>query len=281
MTRCKNLLVALALVMAAPATARCQGEQMAVGGSQLWAEVAGHGPITVVFESGNGNDSSVWSAVTPKVQAAGARTLVYDRAGLGKSGPPPVGGSIGGEVARLRDVIRACGIVGPVILVGASHGGSIGLLLAARDAQVKGLVLVDAVIPQVATSTWARQLREAARKDYAEIRREAPALGAAVIPVIEAMPATARRLRAARLPAGLPMIDIVADKAAVPGKDARADADWVAGHRAFVAGRPEREAVLAVGSGHKIMVDKPDVVVAAIIRMLTRIAGVDGAGRLP
>jgi pimeloyl-ACP methyl ester carboxylesterase len=145
---------------------------------------------------------------------------------------------------------------------------------------VKGLVLVDAVIPQVASAAWARQLRQAARKDYVEVRREAPALAAAVIPVIEAMPASARALRASRLPSRLPIIDIVADKAAVPGNDARADADWVAGHSAFVAGRPEREAVLAVGSGHKIMVDKPGVVVSAIIRMLARISGGQGFLRL-
>jgi pimeloyl-ACP methyl ester carboxylesterase len=34
--------------------------------------------------------------------------------------------------------------------------------------------------------------------------------------------------------------------------------------------------VLANGSGHKIMVDKPDVVVAAIVRMLARIAAPSG-----
>jgi pimeloyl-ACP methyl ester carboxylesterase len=269
----KSLLLSFALLLSAPVAGRCQGE--AVGSSQLWAQLAGQGAVTVVFEAGNGNDSTVWSAVTGPVQAAGARTLVYDRAGLGKSGKPPARASIESEVARLRGVMQACGVSGPVILVGASHGGSIAQLLASQSRQIKGLVLVDAVIPQIATPAWARQFRDAARKDYPEVRRELPALAAAVIPVVEAMPATARSLRANRLPP-LPIIDIVADKAAVPGNDPKADADWVAGHRAFVAGHVQTEAVLANGSGHKIMVDKPDVVVAAIVRMLARIAAPSG-----
>jgi pimeloyl-ACP methyl ester carboxylesterase len=259
-----------AAAVSAPSAGRCAGELVPAGNARLWANLQGAGNITVVFESGNGNDSTVWTDIAPRVRAAGVRTLVYDRAGLGKSGPPPHSYSIGEEVVRLQALLQACGVGGPIMMVGASHGGSISLLLAARDRRIKSLVLVDAVIPDVATDAWAQQLRTAARKDYVEVRREVPAMAAAVIPVIEAMPATARQLRRARLPAGLPIIDIVADKAAVPGNDPKADADWIAGHRNFVARGRNRSSVLAVGSGHKVMIDKPDFVVAAILQMIAR-----------
>lgn len=263
-----TLLALAAAAIAVPAAARCAGELVPTRNARLWANLQGAGTTTVVFESGNGNDSSVWASIATRVQAAGVRTLVYDRAGLGKSGPPPRTYSIGEEVARLQALLQACAVGGPIVMVGASHGGSISLLLAARDRRIKAMVLVDAVIPDVATDVWAHQLRTAARKDYAEVRREVPEMAAAVIPVIEAMPATVRQLRRARLPEGLPIIDIVADKAAVPGNDQKADADWIAGHKSFVARGSNRTSVLAVGSGHKIMIDKPEFVIAAILQMV-------------
>lgn len=270
------LLVAVAAGLPAPAAAACSNAMVDVGSSRLWTDLQGTGPVTVVFEAGNGNDSSVWSAITPRIREAGVRTFVYDRAGLGKSGPPPATYSIDEEVGRLARLLRFCGVDGPIILVGASHGGTISTIMAAENRQVAGIVLVDAVIAEVATDAWADLLRSSARPDYPEVRKAAPALAAAVIPVIEAMPATAVRLRAAELPANLPIIDIVADKKAVPGNDAKADADWIAGHAEFVRKGGNREAILAKGSGHKVMTDKPDVVVDAIKSMITRLQA--GAG---
>lgn len=92
----------------------------------------------MTFESGNGNDSSVWSAVAPQVRAAGARTLVYDRVGLGKSGPLPASYSIDEEVGRLKQLLRHCDVTGPIILVGASHGETNSAIVAANNRQIKG-----------------------------------------------------------------------------------------------------------------------------------------------
>jgi hypothetical protein len=130
------------------------------------------------------------------------------------------------------------------------------------------MVLLDAVIAELATDAWANLLRGTARPDYPEVRKKVPTLAAAVIPVIEVMPAIMVRLRSVKLPENLPIIDIVADKAAVPGKDAKADADWVAAHAAFVANGRNREAFLAKCNGHKVAIDKPDVVVDATVRMI-------------
>jgi pimeloyl-ACP methyl ester carboxylesterase len=271
------LLAALATGLATPALARCSEQLVDIDSSRLWVDLQGSGAITVVFEAGNGNDSTAWSAVAPRVRAAGVRTLVYDRAGLGKSGPPPASYTIDEEVGRLKQLLRHCEVTGPIILVGASHGGTISSIMAAENPQIRGMVLVDAVIAEVATDAWANLLRDSARPDYADVRKEAPALAAAVIPVVEAMPATAVRLRNVKLPENLPIIDIVADKAAVPGKDTKADADWVAAHAAFAGNGRNREAVLATGSGHKVATDKPDVVVDAIVRMVRRLSALQTA----
>lgn len=259
-----SLLSTSPVVAAAPL--RCAGTHVAAGGASLWADLQGEGPLTVVFEAGNGNDSTVWSAVAPRVRALGIRTLVYDRAGLGRSGPLPAGYSIESEVGRLRSLLDICDVEGPILFVGASYGGAIGLLTAAADARIAGMVLVDAVVPEVATEKWAIEFRDAARPDYAAVRKEAPALAAAVIPLVEAMPQTATLLRQAQI-ADIPIIDIVADKTAVPGKDAEADKAWVSAHADFAAKGRNRSAVLATGSGHRIMIDKPEVVITAIAEL--------------
>jgi pimeloyl-ACP methyl ester carboxylesterase len=61
-----------------------------VGGYRIWMHVRGRGAPTVVFESGGGDDSSVWSKIEPQVRRRNAvATVVYDRAGLGRSEPKP------------------------------------------------------------------------------------------------------------------------------------------------------------------------------------------------
>lgn len=254
----------------ASATAPCADAQVLAGDASLWVDLQGEGPVTVLFEAGNGNDSSVWSAVAQRVRAMGNRTFVYDRAGLGKSGPQPANYSIESEVKRLRSLLDICQVKGPILFVGASYGGAIGLLAAAADPRIAGMVLVDAVVPEVATEEWAIGFRDSARPDYPAVRAEAPALAAAVIPLVEAMPQTATSLRQTQI-ADIPIIDIVADKAAVPGNDPNADRAWVSAHAEFAAKGRNRSAVMAKGSGHRVMIDKPEVVISAIQDMAGRL----------
>ena len=87
-----------------------------------------------------------------------------------------------------------------------------------------------------------------------------------MIPLMEAYPASARRLRQVRVPQKLPIIDIVAEHswAATP----EAAAAMRKAHADFVAASPARSAVFAAGSSHNVMRDKPEIVLAAIQRMI-------------
>ena len=74
----------LALAHAAHAHRSCTESLLPIGGNTIWVDLEGAGNVTVVFEAGFGNESSVWANITPMIRSAGARTFVYDRAGLGK-----------------------------------------------------------------------------------------------------------------------------------------------------------------------------------------------------
>jgi pimeloyl-ACP methyl ester carboxylesterase len=251
-----------------PAANSCAQSLLNIDGNQIWVNKEGAGVLTVVFESGFGNDSSVWSQIAPRIRAAGAQTLVYDRAGMGNSTinmTAPY--SIDNDVHILRTVLARCGVTGPIVMVGHSYGGAIALVAATEDQRINGLVLIEAVVPQAWPKTEVDKNLQMMRSQYDEVRAQAPELAKVAIPWAEAMPATAARVDGLHVSETLPIIDIVAEK----GQNSEASAQvWRDAHAAFTANHLHREHVLAVGSSHKVMADQPDLVVAAILRMIAK-----------
>jgi hypothetical protein len=107
------------------------------------------------------------------------------------------------------------------------------------------------------------------RAQYDEIRAKAPELARVAIPWAEALTATVKRIDEVRVSPGLPIIDIVAEHGQNSAESAQV---WRDAHLAFTANQPAREYVLATGSSHKVMVDKPALVVDAIVRMLAKVS---------
>ena len=64
------------------------GEMIDVGGYSLYVEDSGTGKVTVIFDAGMGDDSSVWNKVAEEVSQF-SRVITYDRAGLGWSEESP------------------------------------------------------------------------------------------------------------------------------------------------------------------------------------------------
>lgn len=272
-------VLALACVLLCPAPAfasdegtvpegACKGAVVDVDGQPLWIEAHSGGAVTIAFEAGNGNDSSVWTEIAGRVRERGLGTFAYDRAGLGKSPLRPGSYAIENEVRAFNAALTTCGIRAPIVLVAHSYGGAIALLSAAHDRRIVGLVLVEGLVPKSAPQGEIDAIFAKYRPQYDEIRKQAPALAEAIIPLMEAFPETSRILDAVVLPKGLPVIDIVAEH---PNENSPQSIPiWRTAHADFVRSDPAREAVFAAGSSHKVMADRPDLVVAAILRMVER-----------
>jgi pimeloyl-ACP methyl ester carboxylesterase len=123
-------------------------------------ETSGRTPV-VVFIHGllMDNLSSYYYTLAGPVARAGARAVMYDLRGHGRSARPATGYSITDAVADLFEILRVLGHERPVHLVANSFGGLIALRAAlARPEQVAGLVLIDAHGPAERPAEWREEL---------------------------------------------------------------------------------------------------------------------------
>jgi pimeloyl-ACP methyl ester carboxylesterase len=265
-----TLLLAISIFWSRAALADTNGRKVDVGGYALWLQSAGAGTVTVVFESGGGEDSSEWSNIEPDVrERAKVRTVVYDRAGLGKSDPDPRPYRIEDEGTALRRALDQSGIHGPIVLVAHSYGGFISEILASEDKRVKGLVLVDANIPSFFDDKEAALLSARYSPLAEELIKEKPGLGRNLFRQDQAYPATARHMRDVHVPLNLPVIYITAEHTWVDAPDELAAMRRA--HAEFVAASPNRVAVFAEGSGHYVSRDRPDIVIEAVVRLISEV----------
>src|SRR5512133_3891307 len=105
----------------------------------LWSSIRGAGSPTVMFEAGGGENSSVWSELEAEVRDRyEVRTMLYDRAGLGRSplSSPPY--RIDREAEVLRREFDRHGVTAPVVLVAHSYGAFVATIVAATDSRIAG-----------------------------------------------------------------------------------------------------------------------------------------------
>ncbi|MGH6910935.1 MAG: alpha/beta fold hydrolase [Phenylobacterium sp.] len=132
-----------------------RGEMIDLGGRRLHVVRAGErgDKPTIVLEHGAFGCASDWGVVQARLADKGLHSIAYDRAGLGLSDPGPQPRDGRALNADLSAVLEAMGETGPFVLVGHSMGGLMVRLFALNHpGQVLGVVLVDAVVPDVMAS---------------------------------------------------------------------------------------------------------------------------------
>ena len=275
--------------------------ELNLGGRMLrWVE-SGTGTPTVVLIAGRNDTALSWGPVLAAL-AGRARTVAYDRAGLGDSDPDlqtPSTERTVADLSRLIDVAAG----GRCLVAGHSYGGLLALLLAASHPdQVAGLVLVDPALPGLldrmprplqrimgaatrvrpvavyatgrARST-ARRRAESAAEVFGGDRRVRDLVVQAYLASadwphalaayregrgIAASEAAIRRALAAPPSPGVPTVVI----SATEGRPAWLRRRWTALQAGLAAERAARH-VVATGSGHAVLLDRPALVAEAIL----------------
>ena len=132
-----------------------------VGGYRLEARVKGTGNPAVVFETGFTGGIPLYWKLQDRI-AEHTRTLVYERAGIGRSdsGPQP---RTAEQIARdLHSLLAALDIRPPIVLVGHSAGG-LFMRVFAHDypAEVAAMVFIDP-----ATEESYERMRQSSPKEW-------------------------------------------------------------------------------------------------------------------
>ncbi len=123
------------------------GKLFGAGGHKMHIDCAGQGSPTVILESGLGDTYVSWRKVQPQI-AQFSRACSYDRAGLGYSDPSSRPRTSKVIAEELHALLQAAGVTPPYVLVGHSLGGfNVRLYASLYRNEVAGMVLVDASHP--------------------------------------------------------------------------------------------------------------------------------------
>jgi len=127
------------------------GTLVDVGGFKMHIHCMGTGSPTVIFESGNADNSLTWSTVAPVI-AQKTRVCTYDRAGHGWSQTNDKPYSLKNNVHNVHTLLGNAGVKPPYLLVAHSMGGIyVRNYYQKYPNEVVGMVLVDPSAEKVET----------------------------------------------------------------------------------------------------------------------------------
>jgi len=231
--------------------------KVAAGGHSLNLLVGGEGSPTIVLEAGFGAGLASWSTVQSNL-AKFARTVSYDRAGIGQSeaGPKPRAAKQIAEELHLA--LQNAGLGPPYVLVGHSFGGIYVRVFADMyPKEVAGMVLIDP--SQEAFDDWTRTHKEAQRAGRDEEMAKA---SQGVRDESAQVSASYEQARAAKVPKGIPVILLTAMKDETMPESVRKV--WAEKHEEWIAKVPGGKHVIVEKSGHFIQAEQPQLVIDAI-----------------
>jgi len=203
-----------------------------VGGYRLEARVKGSGNPTVVFETGFTGGIPLYWKLQDRI-AEHTRTLLYERAGLGRSDPGPQPRTAEQMARALPSLLAALAIQTPVVLVGHSAGG-LFMRVFAHDypADVAALVFIDP-----ATEGSYERMRQSSPKDWQSMDTKLPE---GLRRQWAALPASIDEARSAWPLPPIPYVLITATKPLGEwGLKSREDMEaWTTEHQALLAHLP-------------------------------------------
>jgi pimeloyl-ACP methyl ester carboxylesterase len=273
------------------------GQLVDIGGYRLHLHCEGKGP-TVVLEYGHQGSYTDWYRVQPQL-AEFTRVCVYDRGGYGWSDPSPKSRVPSVMAEELHAVLRAAGEKPPYILVGHSFGGLTSLMFAHKfPNDVAGIVLVDASLPEMmSTGRWQHLARIRwmqmavmiglarwrgwcggnAVMEIRELKQAItchPALYETYRREWTSFPESGAEIRAIAGIESIPLIVIAREAPAERSGDREAQWNRLQQERTKLSSNSEF--VVAQGSRHDVPGDRPDVIVAAVRKVVAQASGTAG-----
>ena len=272
------------------------GRLVDVGGHKMHLDCEGQGAPTVILESGLWDDSVVWHNVQSEI-AKLTRVCSYDRAGLGYSDPRPDQVPDSRNIAHnLHMLLANARVRPPYVLVGHSLGGiHVRVYENLYPSDVVGMVLVDSEHPDQ-ENRLPPEMNQMQSRLYLKSKLWGLAvplgiprlLGACGVTVechwqtvkareaeVQAIGASADEARHAGSLDSMPLVVVSRDpeKGAAPGLvppdvSRRVEQQWAQMQEELARLSTNGSHVVAIGSTHYVQIDRGDVVIAAIQKVL-------------
>ena len=232
-----------------------------VGKYKLHFNIVNGKGIPIIFESGAGNDGSIWhTLLNPLHDSLGATLITYDREGFGKSEIDTTDLNIITEIEGLEIALNKMGFVNKYFLVAHSLGGNYAMAFTQRNSnKVVGAVFIDIVSPCFMTEVKAKQIKNIFHDSLEVIKKES--LGFYYI--VQNYEHTSMVMREASQSLKIPMTVICADTPPFQGIDS---ITWKKCMEKFASGFINRKYLLAKNCGHYVFIDNPTLVIDEIVR---------------
>jgi pimeloyl-ACP methyl ester carboxylesterase len=248
-----------------------------VGGRKLDCCVYGNGSPTVVLVSGLEAPQAYWNSVIPDM-AAKTTVVTYDRAGIGKSEINDLPAHGEQSAKDLQVLLDKLGVPRPYILVGHSYGGSVVRLFASMyPDKMGGLILEDTqhedvlkelrkilegkdleAFEQLVADMFSEPENPKTEADYREITREQLRRSKPLPQIPFVVLTSAGRTKA--------MGPMFSDEAI----EKMAESDFAL-NKKLAALIPGGRLVIVEGAGHNIHVDKPEALIAPVVKMIQEV----------
>ena len=239
-----------------------------IGGYNMHFSVIKGEGTPILFESGAGNDGSVWKALAKDVHdVTGATVIYYDRSGFGTSELNPnhkndADFGIEHGILELEIGLKKLGYFNNLILVSHSYGGFYTTLFSSRNSdKVLYNIRVDANL----SGQYTEDILTKAEQDNAVSEMKDKNLALYYLGVNFSN--TVRLMQKVEYPKTIPAIDIIS-----PIQRHHTDDEWellIKTHENFVKEESNRIGIIAYGSGHYIFKDNPGLVLNAIVKAYT------------
>jgi pimeloyl-ACP methyl ester carboxylesterase len=239
-----------------------------VGGYKLHFNIIKGKGIPILFESGNGDDGTVWKNILkPLSESTGATLITYDRAGLGLSGIDTTNVNILNEVKSLEIALKKLGYNRNIFIVSHSFGSYYSTLFAERNSKrVKGVVFIDVLTPCFFSKNRAKDTKNSVNnEDWKMLKKEAIGL----YYVLQNLESIYDFTKKNKLPSKIPATIIGAENPPQIVKE-NEKPEWIDCLRKY-GELKNHSYVFAKNCGHKVWNDNPELVTSEIIKLYRKV----------
>jgi pimeloyl-ACP methyl ester carboxylesterase len=222
----------------------------------------------ILFESGNGDDGSVWENILKPIHdLTGATLVTYDRAGLGKSEIDTTEISFKQEIEDLNEALRSLGFKEGYFLVAHSFGGMYASEFAnTNQGKITGAVFIDVSTPCELSDEYTTRVQNSISSANWEMLKE---YKSGLYYVLSRFPEIAEYMSQRYIPNSVPLTVVVAEHHKPTQQIGETEQDMLNRRTclADLGNLPNHRYVVTQNTDHKVWEKDPKTVVEEITKL--------------